>query len=148
MAETFEDLQKRLGKIGAVVEENADKTVRKAVIVIDQVVVMATPVDQGRARSNWIASLDKPTLEPIEAYSPGDALGIGEGANAQAAMNQAQGVAAQYDGAKNSEVHITNNLPYIGVLNDGSSAQAPAGFIQEAVAKGVGAVRGARLLKE
>lgn len=144
----FDSLGTRLGKLGAVVEENADRTVRKAVLAVDQTVVMATPVDRGRARSNWIAALDAPVTEPREAYQPGEDLGLGEAANAQAAMDQAAGIAAQYDGSRNSEVHITNNLPYIGALNNGHSAQAPADFVQEAVTKGVAAVRGARLLKE
>ena len=34
-------------------------------------------------------------------------------------------------------MHITNNLPYIERLNDGYSAQAPAGFIEIAKATGV-----------
>jgi formaldehyde-activating enzyme involved in methanogenesis len=32
---------------------------------------------------------------------------------------------------------VSNNVPYINRLNEGHSAQAPAGFVQQAVAKAV-----------
>jgi hypothetical protein len=34
-------------------------------------------------------------------------------------------------------VYITNNVPYISLLNAGSSAQAPANFVQKAIAAGI-----------
>lgn len=144
---SLSDFVKRMGRLGAVVEENADKTVRKAVIAVDRTVVMATPVDKGRARSNWVAELDTAFSGEVEPYAPGEGGSTG-GANSEAAMAQAARVAASYDGDQNSEVHITNNLPYIQALNDGHSAQAPADFVREAVQAGVSVVNGARLLEE
>ena len=39
------------------------------------------------------------------------------------------------------QILISNNLPYINALNDGSSKQAPAGFVDSALSKGKRAVR-------
>jgi hypothetical protein len=135
---TPEQFERRMGRLAARVPENADKTVRKVAMAIDQTVVMATPVDKGRARANWIAALDVPVTSPTEAQDPSGA----------AAIAQAASVVGQYDGDRNSEVHITNNLPYIGPLNDGSSRQAPKNFVQQAVRAGAGAVKGAKLLED
>lgn len=145
---SLEQFAKRMGKIASKVPENADKTVRKVALAVDSTVVLSTPVDKGRARSNWVAELDAPFEGEIEAYSPGEELGLGEGSNAAAAIEQAAGVIADYNGDQNSEVHITNNLPYIEVLNDGSSDQAPANFVEEAIIVGVNAVGDARLLED
>jgi len=38
-------------------------------------------------------------------------------------------------------VHISNDAPYIGRLNAGSSSQAPAGFVQRAIADGIRAAK-------
>lgn len=137
----------RMARIAARVPEQADKAVRKAALACDQAIVMATPVDTGRARSNWIASLDVAAGDEIEAYSPGEE-GSTSGPNAQAALDQAQGVIAGYDGDRNASIHITNNLPYIGPLNDGHSAQAPAGFVSTGVQAGVAAAKTVRILDD
>lgn len=133
----LESLEQRMGAIATAVKRNADKTVRKVAMAVDQAVVMATPVDTGRARANWIASLDAPVTTATENK---DKSGGG-------AISQAAGVVAGYDGDSNSSINITNNLPYIGPLNDGSSYQAPAGFVERAVRAGANAVKGARLLE-
>jgi len=135
---TPERFQRRMATLGANATRNADRTVRKVVMAVDQTVVMATPVDKGRARGNWIAALDAAVTEPTETLSPSGAEAIA----------QAAGVAAAYDGDLHAEVHITNNLPYIEPLNDGTSRQAPAGFVQRAVRAGASAVRGAKVLED
>jgi len=123
---------------GRRVEENANALKRKAALAVDATVVLATPVDTGRARSNWQASLGAPATGTREAYSPGTGGATG-GANAAAAQEQAKAVIARSQ--PEQAIHITNNLPYIGRLNEGWSAQAPAGFVQTAVLRGIAAVR-------
>lgn len=134
---TPSDFSRRMGDIATGVSQNADKLVKKVAMAIDQTVVMATPVDTGRARANWIASLDAASSSTTQATDKGGAQAI---AAARATING-------YDGDTNAEVHITNNLEYIGFLNDGSSAQAPSGFIRKAIRAGVSAVKGAKLLE-
>ncbi len=118
--------------------ENVNKLVKKVAIVADQVVVVSTPVDTGRARSNWLASINSPRKDTIDPYVKGSHLGIGEGENAAAAISQAGSIISQ---RKDGEtIYLSNNLDYIGKLNDGYSAQAPRGFVQKAVQAAVDVV--------
>ena len=135
----------RLIEIGVSVAEGGDRVVRKAALACDQAVVIATPVDTGRARSNWLASVDAPRTDVVEPAVPGKKGSTGE-SNTQASMAAAAGVIAGYAGGSNREIHIANNLPYIEELNRGSSRQAPANYVQDGVAAAVGAIQGARVL--
>ena len=134
-----------MGRLGAEIAQAADRTVRMAALAADQAVVMATPVDKGRARSNWIVQMNAPARATIEAYAPGSGGSTGA-ANAAGALSQGQAVISGYDGDRHSGIVISNNLPYIGALNNGSSRQAPAGFVQKAIQAAVKQVRGARFL--
>lgn len=137
------DLRRFAGRIRVVgkrVEDNANALTRKVGLAVDAAVVMATPVDTGRARSNWQVALDAAPEGTREAYSEGSE-GSTAGPNAQAAIDQGKQVIAGYRSGQT--IHITNNLPYIGRLNDGHSAQAPSGFVEKAVLVGVAAVQGA-----
>lgn len=64
-----------------------------------------------------------------------------------AAIDRGLAVIDRYNVERNSSIHITNNLPYIGALNDGHSKQAPAGFVRTAVMEGLAAMRGVNILK-
>lgn len=130
---TFADFSKSMQIRSRAVSENADRLVRRIALVADQAIVSATPVDTGRARSNWILSLDTPVLSAREAYAAGEGAST-EAANTLAATEQAVHAVAPYNGDTHSSVHITNNLPYIDRLNNGWSRQAPAGFVEEALA--------------
>lgn len=123
---------KRIKIVGQTVEENATKLVRKVAIAVDGHLVLSTPVDTGRARSNWQVEINAEASGTVEPVSP------------QQAMQEA--VAKANTSRNGDEIHITNNLPYIGKLNDGWSAQAPASFVQIAVLNGVEVIKGTRLL--
>ncbi len=120
---------------------------RLAALAVDQTIVLATPVDTGRARSNWLVTTDAPSDQMISPYAPlapgKDPFKIGEGQNANAAMDQGKQVIAQV--LPGQSVCVTNNLPYIGRLNEGYSAQAPANFVEAAIDAGLKAVAGARI---
>lgn len=126
---------RRMQELGATVESNVDGIVRKAARAIDAAVVMATPVDTGRARGNWQVSVDAPIVTTSENVDPSGGSVIAEG----------DAIISTY-GPGNSSIHITNNLSYIGRLNEGHSPQAPAGFIQSAVQIGVNAIQNSRIL--
>lgn len=145
MAEPSE-FERRIINIGVRVAEGGDRLVRKAFLSIDQAVVLATPVDKGTARSNWLPGYDAPVSGQREAFAPGEA-GSTAAANSEAAMDAAKKVADAYDGEEHRSLHLTNNLPYIKRLNEGSSTQAPELFVETAVAAGAGAIRGARVLE-
>lgn len=135
---------RRMHQLGATVEGNAHKAVRAVALAVDQTVVIATPVDTGRARSNWQVQVGAAPTDVREAYVPGVGATTG-GQNAQAAIEQ--GKMAISAASPGLAIHITNNLSYIGKLNEGHSAQAPAGFVEEAVQNGVSTIRRARLIE-
>ena len=84
-----------------------------------------TPVDTGWARANWFANVGVPTTET--AGDPEDV------AAATAQQQQAGlGSVLAYKLVA-GPVFISNNVPYILRLNEGSSKQAPAGFVQKAI---------------
>jgi hypothetical protein len=140
------EFARRIANIAVRVGEGGERVVRKAFLAIDQAVVMGTPVDKGRARSNWLPGKNGPVSGEREAFVPGEKGSTGA-QNAQAAMDAAAAVAATYDGGKDQSLHLTNNLPYIGELNRGSSRQAPALFVEAAVAAGAAAIPGTRILE-
>lgn len=125
--------------------DGVDKVVRRAALEVDQSVVTSTPVDTGRARSNWIASVGSPTGDTRGPFSPGDKLGKGEVNNAQAAITAATSVINSR--RFNQAIFITNNLDYIGSLNSGSSKQAPRNFVRKAVQAGTQAVRNIKVFE-
>lgn len=138
------EFSRRITLRGRKVTEGADALTRRVALAADQAVVMSTPVDTGRARSNWIASLGGPASATIDAYAPGEA-GSTEAANTQAALDQGEAVIRGYRG-EGQEIHITNNLPYIQRLNDGYSAQAPANFVEQAVLEALQVVQFGRVV--
>lgn len=141
---TLERLERRAREIGRQVEEGATRLQRQTALVALREVVFATPVDEGRARSNWIVSPRVPSRETREPFSPGQDLGSGESQNAGEAIQQ--GRLAIETHTPGADIYISNNLPYIRRLNEGWSAQAPEGFIEAAVQRAQEAVRRARLL--
>lgn len=90
-----------------------------------------TPVDTGWARANWVPNIGSPAKGTAGSREQAEA-GILTGASAA-------GVATVVTSYRLSRgpVHITNNVPYILTLNEGSSKQAPRGFVQQAVRKAV-----------
>lgn len=132
-------------QLGKRVEVNANKNLRSLALLVDQTIVMATPVDTGRARSNWRVSIGSPDSDIVEPYSPGK-KGSTSAQNTQAALGHAQTVIARYtDGGT---IWITNNVKYIGRLNEGYSAQAPAQFVEQSVQTAVASLKRKRLLRK
>lgn len=125
----------------------AGRAVGEVAGVIFDEVVRATPADTGKARSNWRVSVNGSGGSQVRPpFSPGKNLGIEETANAQAASSAAR---ARLASVKSSDtVDISNPLDYIAQLNNGSSRQAPANFVQLAVLAGVAEAGRQRLLRD
>ena len=100
-------------------EKKVERTVRAVKLELFRSVILDTPVDTGRARGNWQATLNSPATEEIENESMSVALA---------------GVAANL-GKINDVSFLANNLPYIEELEDGSSKQAPAGMVRRNMAR-------------
>lgn len=102
--------------------------------------VRVTPVDEGVAVSNWRIAVGGSGFgaEPIPAYLPGS-KGSTQEANIAAAIEAAK--IALKGAQPRKALAIINRVPYIQRLNEGSSSQAPAGFIEEAILVGRNAVK-------
>lgn len=145
-----------LGQFARNINRTADRLPRAVSAVVTAVgravsyeVIDRTPVDTGEARSNWLPSLGVPIRGTIAPYTPypkgskGNGRGVGERANAQAAKLRVDGaLKARQPG---QTFIVQNNVEHIGLLNAGSSAQAPALFVELAVQAGVRTLNGAVL---
>jgi hypothetical protein len=91
-------------------------------IAISNEVIERTPVDTGRARANWFPSVNRPSLSKTEQQDKGGAK----------AKRRVFSLARPKKGRK---YYLVNNLPYIEVLEYGSSKQAPSGMVRITVAR-------------
>ena len=123
-------LLSRLKKLAEGIERGAAERVGTTALAIGQRLAITTPVDTGRARSNWFASKGAPVADIR------DNIDLGGSASVADVRRIAESV------EKGESIFITNSLPYIRRLNEGSSKQAPAGFIDAAVRYGVRFGRG------
>lgn len=146
MADSLDDFAKRISEVAVKIEENVGKTIQKTALAVDQTVVLTTPVDTGRARSNWLVSINISDNKTIEAYVPGKKGSTGS-ENVQAAIDHGKSVIATFKPTQDTSIIISNNVGYIGPLNDGSSVQAPAGFVERAVADAVAVIKRAKVVK-
>jgi hypothetical protein len=112
------DLQKLADKMSL----NLDTVVRKSLLELTGDIIKRTPVDTGRARGNWQATVGSPATGVLDAA---DKSGDKTTGKAQDAISKATG----------NIYYLTNNLPYIQALEYGhSKEQAPHGFVRLAVA--------------
>lgn len=98
---------------------------------IVRALVNSTPVDTSAALSNWRVGTSAGGAVP--PYYSGLA-GSTQGASAAAAIAAADAAIAAAKGA--NKLVIFNSIGYIRFLNEGSSAQAPAGFIEAGILRG------------
>lgn len=90
-----------------------------------------TPVDTGWARANWIPRIGQPYSGTAGTRSQAEEGRINTGP-------QNAGVASLVAyRLERGKVFVSNGVPYIVKLNEGSSRQAPRGFVQAAVRRSV-----------
>jgi len=126
------DFAVQLRSFGDKAIDNAETVVRKTGLDILGGVVRRKPVGNpavwqnpssappgytgGRARANWQMTIGTPASGTIESTDQGRAM-----RNAPTVLRRVRGDAS---------IYITNNLPYIGELEDGHSGQAPRGMVK------------------
>lgn len=125
---------------GAAIPNRADQVVRQIALAADRALVMGTPVDTGRARANWQATLGEPATGTID----GGFTGSRRAGTVRDPTARNAAVIAAYRGG--TSIFLTNNLPYIVPLNNGHSKQQPAGFVERALNAVTNAARRARLI--
>lgn len=112
-------------------ERFAERAIRKITLDITANLIESTPVDTGWARANWIPSLTRPVQDTAGTRRQAESGSVSSG---RQTAGQAEILSYRLSRGR---VFITNNVPYILELNDGSSRQAPSGFIEAAVQKAV-----------
>lgn len=116
---SFLEFSTRFTIIKKLVGVNTEKIVRKAAITGGSVAVLATPVRFGRARGNWIASLNSPArVTGKRSPDPSGARAISEGTRKIETWRTRDG-----------SIFWINGVPYILRLENGSSSQAPSGMV-------------------
>jgi len=110
------------------IDVKVETVVRKISLQAFNGIVLKTPVDTGRARASWVIGinrpLDSPNFPEDREMSAAEAQTI---ANRQLAT---LGRLKPYE-----TVFISNSLPYIETLEDGSSKQAPSGMVAVTIAE-------------
>ncbi len=134
-----------LREFASKMDSRADKIVLdahlRAVVVATAILrelVYVTPADTSFALSNWQVGIGSPVNAELMPYYFGS-KGSTRGASAQAAY--AAGVAKLQSKKPGETIYISNLADYIRRLNEGSSRQAPAGFIERAIIVGKRAKR-------
>lgn len=133
MAKNLLDLANSMDRRAKAYKEAASKLAIDAALTIVGDLAYKTPVDTSKAISNWIVSVGSSAGGTIQPHFPGY-----KGSTYRASA--AETIDAAKNALKNKKpgetIFITNSLPYIRKLNDGSSVQQPAGFVQRAVLLG------------
>jgi len=114
------------------IEPAVSDVLRRVALAVNQTLILSTPVDTGRARANWQVSIGTEVDAELDST------------DVQGAITRNQGVIKGY---RNGEIIVQNNVSYIGALNNGSSAQAPAGFVEKAIQTGVRAATRSKVLR-
>lgn len=118
------------------VQANASRTIMRVAFQCANELKIATPVDTGWARANWLVSIGAPT----DAKTVNDGQ-KGQG-NASTTAQQAGEAQLLVYNTNKGNIYLQNNVPYIQKLNEGSSPKAPAGFVEMAIDAAVRMITG------
>ncbi len=125
--------------------ERADEIKRKAALQALSQVTLATPVDKGRARANWLVGRGSPITSENEVFLAGKEGSTG-GLVAQETISK--GKVKLEKPAEGLPIYLSNNLIYIKYLNQGSSVQAPKRFIESAVKAAVRSILDSKIIED
>lgn len=137
----FNDLQgkrpsgrvlKNVGELVAIIQGGSSELMRRLELRAMQTLVSATPVDTGHARSGWTPSVGSAVSDALELGSKKSETRRNANSRLRDNRAKAKAIAETYQ-LKQGTVFISNNVPYVVFLDQGSSAQAPANFIERAL---------------
>ena len=116
--------------------QQLDLVARKVALEVFKGVIMDTPVKSGRARGNWQCTIGAPASGDTERADQ-----IAVGSPGGAAFAEVVNIGQSWKAISGVSILLTNNLPYIGRLNAGSSKQTPARFVERNVMRVGGIVQ-------
>lgn len=111
------------------IEESANNIAIEVVKAIDRDVVPHTPVDTTEAVSNWQAELNRKPSFPLPAIVPGKGGDTAPASRNEAIAHVDRTLAMKQPG---EAVFLSNIVPHIVPLNNGTSMQEPKGFVERA----------------
>lgn len=94
------------------------KQVRGTLFSLVSRIIKESPVDTGRFRGNWQASINAPIKTQKQTTDPSGAGSIGNAGSVLQTLDAGE------------TFYLTNNLPYANRLEFGYSKQAPAGMLR------------------
>lgn len=124
----------RMRKVAQGVVSNSNNNTIRLANTIEQLLVLATPVDTGHARANWQVGLGNNPTEELPAFDP----------SGQETIDRAQATLSTR--RTGQVIYIANNVKYLQRLNEGWSAKAPAGFVEKAVNVAITQFRGSKVI--
>lgn len=124
------DLAKRLNTHADELDSVASKVAAEFALVLIERLVDSTPIDTSKAISNWILSINDPVLIDQDAFAEGIRGSTYQASKAEV-MNFARTQIAKKQAGE--PIFLSNAAPYIRSLEEGSSSQAPAGFLRQSV---------------
>jgi hypothetical protein len=127
------ELEKMCLALPGQIDIAANKLACDVVRVIDRDLVEHTPVDVTEAVSNWQPGINTAPGFPLPAIVAGKHGSTAPQSREEAIAHVDRAVAAKRPG---EAFYISNLAPHIGFLNDGSSKQEPAGFVERAIRRG------------
>lgn len=95
-----------------------ETVVRKAVLDLQGGVVLRSPVDTGRFRSNWMVGIGAKNSDTVDT----------EDKSGQASLDRVN--AGMVNWSAGQAIYLTNSLPYAQRLEYGWSDQAPNGIVR------------------
>lgn len=107
--------------------QDVSQVARRTSLKVLNGVVLGTPVDKGEARGGWQVSMSVPTLTRSESIDRSGGLTISKGLS----------VIGSAKTIKYPTIYIVNNVKHIVSLNEGTSLQAPAKFVETAIKRAV-----------
>ena len=96
----------------------AEEMVRGTLFSLASRIIKESPVDTGRFRGNWQASLNTPKQGRLQQFDKSGASAINDMSSVVAGLKMGQ------------TFYLANNLPYARRLEYGYSKQAPSGFLR------------------
>lgn len=112
------DISRFINKAGT----NTEQVIRKIAIQCFSKVVLKSPVDTGRFRANWYASINYASNDVSNAVDKSGMKSIGNMQDTVAGFK-----------LSDTSIYFSNNLPYAYRLEMGYSKQAPAGMARISV---------------
>lgn len=127
------DLSKRMHRLAGELPARANALKQQVALPVVERLITDTPVDTSNAESNWQVGIGGSPAGPIPPHYLGE-----HGSTDQASQGEAKALArSRIASVKAGQpIYISNNVPYIIKLDQGSSPQAPLGFTHLALSLG------------